>query len=140
MQMTKQEAKTQVEAFFEKIGDKDVSVFNEKNFAKALIGEAIMGFVYNEDETLLCQSLIYRFRKPPQQKVMEAIEFESQNAPKGGGEIAFDEENFTLVLQRDYQQKVSEDDFYNDMQKLAKASLIWSDEVLQRVAERAIPQ
>lgn len=140
MQMTKQQAKEQIENFLAKIGDTNSTVFDDKNFAKAMIGEAILGFVYNGDENLKCQSLIYRFRKTPKESVMNAIEEESKNAPKGGGEIAFDDENFTLVLQKDYGEKVSSEDFYDDMQKLAQASLVWSSEVLQRVAERAIPQ
>lgn len=140
MEMTKTQAREQLVDFFEKLGDRNPSIFEEKNFVKANLGDAIMGFVYNGDETLKCQSLIYRFRKPPKDSVMEAIEFESQNAPNGGGEVAFDEENRTLLLQKDYKQKVAEEDFYSDMQQLAEASLVWSNEVLQKVAERAIPQ
>jgi chromosome segregation and condensation protein ScpB len=132
------EAKTQVGEFFIRLGEKQSSVFEEKNFAKAMIGDAIMGFVFKaEDETLSCQSLIYRFRKMPQTKIMDAIEEESKTSPKGGGDIAFDDQNLTLVLQKDYQTIVSAEDFYNDMQNLAQTSLIWSNEVLSRVAEKA---
>ncbi len=138
--MTKQQAKEQIENFLTKIGDTNSTVFDNKNFAKAMIGEAIMGFVYNGNNNLKCQSLIYRFRTSPKESVMNAIEKESKNAPKGGGEIAFDDENFTLVLQKDYEDNVSTEDFYDDMQKLAQASLVWSSEVMQRVAVRAIPQ
>ncbi len=138
--MTKEEAATQISEFFSKIGSKTTTVFDEINFAKAMIGEAIMGFVYDEDETLSCQSLIYRFRKTPLESVIKAVDEEAKTAPNGGGEIAFDDENFTLLLQKDYQKKVSNDEFFNDMQELAQASLIWSSVVLQRVAERAIPQ
>ncbi len=137
MQMTKDQAKTQIDNFFAKLGENEVSSFEEKNFAKAMIGETIMGFVYNGEQSLKCQSLIYRFRKAPQETIMNAIEEESKNAPNGGGEIALDEKNFTLVLQKEYQENVSDEDFYNDMQKLAKASLVWSNEVLNRVAEKA---
>lgn len=140
MEMTKTQAQEQLVAFFKKLGDKNPSIFEEKNFVKAMLGDAIMGFVYNGDETLKCQSLIYRFRKTPKDSVLEAIEIESKNAPDGGGEIAFDDENFTLLLQKDYKKSVSDEEFYSDMQKLAEASLIWSNEVLQKVAERAIPQ
>lgn len=138
MKMTKDEAKTQVTEFFKQIGDKEPDIFKSKNFAKAMIGEAIMGFVYQDDETLSCQSLIYRFRRKPQDAIMNAIEEESRNAPNGGGEIAFDEENFTLVLQKNYVEKTEQEEFFNDMQNLAQASLVWSNEVLSRVAEKAI--
>ena len=137
--MTKDEAKQQIEAFLAQLGDKEASVFDEKNFAKAQLGDAFMGFVYGDNEKLSCQALIYRFRKPPKEQVMDAIEAESKNAPNGGGEIAFDEDNFTLLLQKDFGEKVSNEEFYKDMQDLAQASLVWSNEVLTRVAERAYP-
>ncbi len=140
MKMTKAEAKEQLEAFLAKLGDKNASVLEERDFVKANIGDAIMGFVYRNEETLMCQSLIYRFRNRPKENILKAIDAESKDAPNGGGEVAFDPENFTLVLQKDYKAKVSEEDFFNDMEKLAQASLVWSNEVLQRVAERAIPQ
>lgn len=137
MHMNIDDAKNQLEDFFTRLGEQKSSVFEENNSTKALVGDAIMGFVYKADETLTCQSLIYRFRRSPQENIMNAIEEESKMAPKGGGEIAFDDKNFTLVLQKDYREKVSGDDFFNDMQNLAQASLIWSNEVLSRVAEKA---
>ena len=137
--MTKNEARQQIEAFLAELGDGQASVFEEKNFTKAQLGDAIMGFVFSEDDILSCQALIYRFRKQPKEQVMDAIEAESESAPNGGGEVAFDEENLTLLLQKDFSEKVPEESFYKDMQNLAEASLIWSNEVLTRVAERAYP-
>ncbi len=137
MNMTKDEAKTQVEAFLEKLGSNESNVFEEKNFAKVMIDQAIMGFVFKENETLSCQSLIYRFRREPKDSVMKAIEEESKTAPTGGGEVAFDDENLTLVLQKEYTEKISDEMFYNDMKSIAEASFVWSLEVLDRVAEKA---
>lgn len=139
MQMTKTEAKEQLETFFEKLGDKNSSILEEKNFVKASFGDAIIGFVLNDEDTLSCQSLVYRFRKPPREAILAAIDEESRDAPNGGGEIAFDESNFTLVLQKEYKAAVPADEFFGDMQELVEASLEWSNSVLSRVAEKAIP-
>ena len=136
MEMTKAQAKKQLEVFFEKLGDTNPSIFEGNNFVKATLGDAIMGFVYEDDDTLKCQSLIYRFRKKPKEAVMNAIEIESQNAPNGA-DIAFDEANFTLVLQKNYTEKISDDDFYKTMQGLAESSFVWSNEILDKVAKRA---
>lgn len=135
--MTRHEAKSQLDAFFEKLGNKDANLFEESNVARATIGEAFMGFVFNENKSLSCQSLIYRFRKMPKKAIMDAIESESTAALNGGGEIAFDEDNLSLILQKEYTDKVSNEQFYRDIQELAETSLIWSNEVLSRVAEKA---
>ena len=54
--MTREEAKQQIEAFFRRIG------------------EALIGFEYDETEEILsAQALIYRFRGEPQDNVLDAV-------------------------------------------------------------------
>ncbi len=136
--MTKDEAKQQVEAFFSRLGDKKASFFDEKNHAEARIGEAVIGFEYDENQEILsAQALIYRFRNEPQDKVLDAVFGEEAESNSGGGRIVFNSENFAFYLQRDFQEKVGEIVFYEGINKLAQASLRWNSEILSQAAEKA---
>jgi hypothetical protein len=133
--MTREEAKQQIEAFFRKIGI-TASFFEDENFAKATVGEALIGFEFVETEGVLkTQALIYRFRNAPNQKVIEALLAEQQNSDTGGGNVNFETEDFSLFLEKTFMEKLSAEEFYKQINQLAQASLIWSSQILPQIAE-----
>lgn len=134
--MTREEAKQQLEAFFRKIGI-TASFFEDKNFAKATVGEALIGFEFVEAESVLnAQALIYRFRNPPNQIVIEAILAEQQNSDTGGGIVNFDSEDLSLFIEKSFTEKLSDEEFHKQVNQLAQASLIWSSQILPQIAEK----
>jgi hypothetical protein len=136
--MTREEAKQQVEAFFRRLGEKKASFFDEQNHAEARIGEAVVGFEYDENEQVLsAQALIYRFRAAPPDDVLDAVFGEETEANSGGGRVVFNSENSAFYLQRDFREKVGENVFYEGINKIAQASLRWNSEILTHAAEKA---
>lgn len=134
--MTKEEAKQMIEAFFSRLGEK-ASFFDGKNFAKARIGEAVVGFEYDEaDGFLSCEALIYRFRREPRDEVLDAAFAEGDERENGGGRVVYDSENLALYLQRDLTEKMADAEFFEQIHELAIASLRWNSEILSRVAEK----
>ena len=134
--MTNAEAKQQVAAFFLKLGQK-ASFFDEKNFIEARIGEAVVGFEYDDTEEILsAQALIYRFRSEPQDKVLDAVFNEETESNNGGGRVVFNSENFAFYLQRDFNEEISNETFYKEIYDLAQASLRWNSEILMKAAEK----
>lgn len=133
--MNQAEAKQQVEAFFQRLGEK-ISFSEEKNFAKARVGEAILGFEFDEtDGVLSCQALIYRFRNAPRDEILDAA-FAEEDSATDGFRVVFDSENRSLYLQRDYAEKIDDNVFYEQVNRLASASIVWNSEVLCRIAEK----
>lgn len=136
--MTKAEAKQQVEAFFRRLGEKKASFFDDKNHIEARIGEALIGFEFAETEEMLsAQALIYRFRKEPTDKILDAVFGEESDANNGGGRVVFNSETNTFYLQRDFTEKVADNIFYENINQLAQASLRWSAEILANAAAKA---
>ncbi len=135
--MTKEEATQQIEAFFRRLGEK-ASFFDEKTYVEARIGETVVGFEYDETEEILsAQALIYRFRKEPQDKVLDAVFGEETEANNGGGRVVFNSENFAFYLQKDFTEKIAEEVFFSQINELAQASLRWNSEILVNAAEKA---
>ncbi|MCD9185727.1 MAG: hypothetical protein LUM44_04800 [Pyrinomonadaceae bacterium] len=132
--MTKEEAKQILEAFFSRLGEK-ASFFDGRDFAKARIGEAVVGFEYDEaDGVLSCEALIYRFRREPRDEILDAA-FAEENE-NGGGRVVYDSETLSLYLQCDFQEAVAETEFFEQIHELAVASLHWNSGILTRVAEK----
>lgn len=132
--MKKSEAKHQVEAFFRKLGNK-ASFFEGTNLVKAQIGEAFLGFEFDDEANLLsCRALIYRFRRAPREKVLQAIYAEETAANNGGGRVIYDAGESTLYLRRDFTEITGDEQFYNRINQLAAASLKWNGEILERAA------
>ncbi len=135
--MTKTEASRQIEYFFQRLGEK-ITLFDNKNFVEARIGETLIGFEFNEVEELMSvQALIYRFRSEPQDKVLDSIFNEESYTNNGGGRIVFNSENFAFYLQKDFVEPLDNNDFYNEINELAQASLLWNSEILMRAAAKA---
>ena len=139
--MTRAEAKLQATAFFHRLGETVSSFFEEKTHIEARIGEAVVGFEYDESEEILsAQALIYRFRNEPKDDVLDAIFAEESDANTGGGRVVFNSENFAFYLQRDFREKVGENVFYEGINRLAQASLHWHSEILTQAAGKAQAQ
>lgn len=133
--MRRQEAKQQLEAFFKKLGI-TASFFEDKNFAKATIGEALIGFEYAETEGVLnAQALIYRFRNSPNQTLIEALFAEQKNSDTGGGKLRFETADNSLFLEKTFTEKTADEEFYGQVNQLAQASLVWSSQILPQLAE-----
>lgn len=138
--VNKQQAKQQIEAFFLRLGNK-ASFFDEKNFVQARIGEAFVGFTFDDaNEILSAQALIYRFRDVPKNKILDQVFAAENESNNGGGEIVFDDEARTLFLQKKFIEKIADEQFYKQINVLAQASLLWSGDIFARAAERANSQ
>ena len=136
--MTREEAKQQIEAFFRRLGEKKASFFDAKSYTEARIGEALVGFEYDEREEILsAQALIYRFRGEPQDRVLDAVFAEENESNSGGGRVVFNSENHAFYLQRDFREKIGDNVFYEGINRLAQASLRWHSEILTNAAAKA---
>lgn len=134
--MNKSEVILQLEAFFRKLG-KQASFSETINFVKIQIGEAFVGFEFDEKTNVLsCQALVYRFRRAPNDKVLQAVFAEENETNDGGGRVVFDAEELTLYLRRDFTEITDDEQFYNQINRIAVASLKWNSEILERAAEK----
>jgi hypothetical protein len=86
--------------------------------------------------------LIYKFRDDPRPGVVQAFkdEAEGKTADTGGGTLEYEPENKGLYLSRSYNQRVSDDDFAHDLERLMIASEVYGNQVLDRVASRVLSQ
>lgn len=133
--MTREEAKQQLEAFFRKLGI-TASVLNETNFVKATIGEAVVGFEFSQAEgVLISKALIYRFRNNPNPQLIEALIAEQNNSDTGGGNVRFAADDLSLSLEKIFSEKLADEEFYKQVNQMAQASLIWSNQILPQIAE-----
>jgi hypothetical protein len=134
--MTREEAKQQLENFFRRLGN-EAPVLDEKNYVQARIGEALVGFEFDEaDDVLSCEALIYRFRREPADQILDALFAEESEANNGGGRIVFDSETFSLYLQRDFAEKIDDASFYEQVNALARASMVWNGEIVGHAAAK----
>ena len=111
---------------------------NPQGFGGVMLGRAQVYFEFHEDsKTLECSALIYRFKEPPKPGVIEGFEAEArEGTDAGGGTVDYERENRGLFLSREYTVVPEGAGFAKDMKRLAEASLVWGDEVLDRVASR----
>lgn len=134
--MTREEAKQQLEAFFRKLGV-TASFFDDGNFAKASIGEAIIGFEYVEaDGILIEKALIYRFRNNPNPLLIQALLAEQQNSDTGESDVHFAPDDLSLSLEKVFGKKLEDEEFYRQVEQTAQASLVWSGKILPQIAEQ----
>jgi hypothetical protein len=97
--MTREEAKLQIETFFNRLGEKTTSFFAPKPYVETQIGEALIGFEYDDDEEILSvQALIYRFRNEPQDNILDAVFAEESDATTGGGRVVFKTDKMDLYI------------------------------------------
>ncbi len=111
---------------------------NPQGFGGIAIGGAQLYFEYHEEaQALECSALVYRFHEPPKPGVLEGFQAEArEGTDTGGGTVDYERENRGLYLSRTYSQVPDGHAFAREMKQLMKASLVWGDEVLDRVASR----
>jgi hypothetical protein len=112
---------------------------NARGFGGIATGEAQLYFEFHADtQALECSALVYRFHEPPKPGVLEGFrQEEREGTDSGGGTVDYEPENRGLYLSRTYTQQVPDGAaFAKDMKRLMKASAVWGDEVLDRVASR----
>lgn len=135
--MTREEAQRLVQTFMKSLGQSSDGL-NPQGFGGAVIGDAQLYFEYHTDKQALeTSALIYKFRDPPKPGVLEGFRAEEKSGTNtGGGAVDYEPENKSLFLSRTYTTVPPDTAFKADMQKLTQASLVWSTEVMDRVASR----
>ncbi|QRO01614.1 hypothetical protein JRI60_22620 [Archangium violaceum] len=135
--MTRDEAQRLVQAFMMSLGQPSEGL-NPQGFGGAVLGAAQLYFEYHSDKQALeASALVYKFRDPPKPGVLDGFrEEEKAGTDTGGGAVDYETENKSLFLSRIYSTPPPDAAFKADMQRLTQASLVWGDEVLDRVASR----
>lgn len=115
-------------------------LFDGKDVAGLMLGEAELFFRYDEGRRALwCGALVYRFRAEPKPGVLEAFfeEEEGVDAPdSGGGALEYLGETRSLLLARTYDTPPAPEEFVREVKKLAESSLAWARDAVPRVASR----
>ena len=137
--MNRNEANALIQAFFRHCQTSSPGL-NQNNFGAASVGE---GQIYWEFQSannhLLCSALIYRFTKPARPALLKECHNECANgADSGGGWLDYQEANQGLFLSRAYSKSPAPAEFIAQQQELLRASLWWSREVLDRVADKVV--
>ncbi|MBS1795827.1 MAG: hypothetical protein JSS81_18375 [Acidobacteria bacterium] len=136
--MTREEAISQIETFFRRAGECHFSFYADRDYIVARIGEAFIGFEYDEaDELLSAQALIHRFRREPADRMLDAVFGEETESNTGGGRLVFNSENLAFYLQRDFDEFLGDSVFDTEIGRLARAGLKWNAEIVKRAAEKA---
>jgi hypothetical protein len=138
--LNRDDAVRMIRGFFKSHGV-DSPGLNESNLGGASIGEYQVYFEYEPaNQTLKCSALVYRFRDEPKPGVIEAFEAEEKSADAGGGFLEYQRVNKGLYLTRSYADVVSDEEFAEDLKRLMNASMIYGDQVLDRVASKVFTQ
>jgi hypothetical protein len=135
--MTRDEAQRLLQVFMQSIGQPSEGL-NPQGFGGAAIGDAQLYFEYHSDkQELETSALIYKFRDAPKPGVLEGFRAEEKSGTNtGGGVVDYEPENKSLFLSRTYATMPADAAFREDMRRLTEASLVWADEVMDRVATR----
>ena len=140
--MNRDDAVRMIRGFFKSHG-LDTPGLNESNLGGASIGDYQVYFEYEPaNRTLKCSALVYRFRHEPKPGVIEGFEAEGEEktADTGGGILEYQPASKGLFLTRSYTDAVSDEEFAEDLKRLLKASLVYGNQVLDRVAGKVFTQ
>src|SRR5215218_2130765 len=123
--MTRDDAEILLRSLTDAHGVSAGRLFDGKDVAGLMLGEAELFFRYDEGRRALwCGALVYRFRAEPKPGVLEAF-FEEENvdAPdSGGGALEYLGETRSLLLARTYETAPAPEEFVEDVKKLAESS------------------
>jgi len=135
--MTFDEAQRVVQAFMNSFKQPSEGL-NAQGFGGVVIeGEQLYFEYHGKTQRLETSALIHKFRDAPKPGVLEGFQAEEKaGTPTGGGTVDYELENKSLFLSRYYEQAPQEAAFQEDMKQLLRASAVWRDEVLDRVATR----
>lgn len=140
--ITRDQAVRMIQGYFKSHGV-DSPGLNENNLGGASLGGYQIYFEYQPSKhALKCRALVYRFRDKPKAGVVEGFEAmeEAETAETGGGTLEYEPANKGLYLSRSYTDCVSGDEFARDLQRLMRASEVYGDQVLERVASKVFTQ
>jgi len=131
-----------IQAYFKSFGV-DSPGLNENNLGGASTGEYQIYFEYQPAKhALKCSALIYKFHDEPKPGVIEGFkaEEEGKSAETGGGTLEYEPENRGLYVSRIYTERVSDEVFALDLERLMKASEAYGSQVLDSVASKVFSQ
>jgi hypothetical protein len=136
--MTRDDAERLLRSLFDAYGVSAGRVFDGREVAGVMLGEAELFFQYAPElQSLWCGALVYRFRFEPRPRVLEAF-FEEEESDGGTdaavGSLEYREETRSLLLSKTYDTPPAPEEFLDDMRTLAEASLVWAREAVPRVA------
>jgi hypothetical protein len=136
--MIREEAVRLAQAFLAATENPHSPGLNPQGFGGVAVEGAQLYFEWRDKEQALeCSALIYKFRDNPKPGIVEGFQAEQKaGTDTGGGTVDYEPENKSLFLSRTYTQAPPQTAFIEDMKKLMKASLVWGDEVLDRVASK----
>ncbi len=136
--MTREEAQSLARALLAETGNPNSPGLNPQGFGGVAVDGAQLYFEWHDKEQALeCSALIHKFSNPPKPGIIEGFQAEQKaGTDTGGGSVDFEKENNSLFLSRTYTQAPQQPMFLADMKQLMRASLVWSDEVLERVASK----
>jgi hypothetical protein len=140
--ITRDEAVRMIQGYFKSHG-LDSPGLNEANLGGASVGEYQIYFEYQPAKRALkCSALVYKFHDDPKPGVIEAFKDEerAKTADTGGGTLEYEPVNKGLFLSRTYTDSVSDEEFAGDLKQLMKASEVYGDQVLDRVASKGFTQ
>ncbi|MBN1203472.1 MAG: hypothetical protein JXB05_00925 [Myxococcaceae bacterium] len=134
--MTRDEAQRLAQAFLAATGNPNSPGLNPQGFGGVAISDAQLYFEWHDTEQMLeCSALIHKFHDSPKPGIIEGFEQEQKSGTDtGGGSVDYEPENKSLFLSRNYTQAPPQTAFIEDMKRLMRASLVWSNEVADRVA------
>ena len=135
--MMRDDAARMVQNYFESYGLVSPGL-NKNNFGGAAIGEREIYFEYDPlVNALKCSALIYKFQVEPKTGILEKFREEELDTDTGGGKVDYEPENRGLYLSRIYSETVEPQQVRKDLDQLTRASKVWGQEVLDRVAAKA---
>ena len=140
--ITRDEAISMLQAYYKSFG-LDSPGLNENNLGGATTGEYQIYFEYQPAKhALKCSALVYKFHDEPKPGVLETVKGEEdvKTEETGGGTLEYEPENKGLYLSRTYTARVSDEAFAQDLEKLMKASVVYGDQVLERIASKVFGQ
>jgi hypothetical protein len=140
--ITRDEAVRMVQAYFKSQG-LDSPGLNDNNLGGAMVGENLIYFEYlPASRALKCSALIYKFHDDAKPGVIEGFKAEEQRmkTDAAGAELEYQPENKGLYLTRTYTEPISETEFARDLTTIMKASEVYGEQVLDRVADKVFKQ
>ena len=140
--ITRDEAVRMVRAYFKSHGLESPGL-NEHNLGGAAVGENQIYFEYQPAlRALKCSALIYKFHDDPKPGVLEGFKVEEQRmtTDAAGAKLEYEPENKGLYLSRTYTEPIPDAEFGRDLTIMMKASDVYGEQVLDRVADKVFNQ
>lgn len=127
--MTRDEAVRQVKTYLGDMGV-DSPGLGADDWGGIELPEGSVLFEYQAAGTLRASALVYRFARPPSERLRAALVQAGAQADTGGGGVEFVGDGLSLCLSRTYATAVDPDLFQAQIEALYGASRDWEAEVL----------